>query len=176
MPNHFMVVETTNLYGSACFSMQSDADIPNGAIVGKGELLPGETDIYTALTDYSGGMYLAANPACLEEEAGAAERNEENYRNKAGIPFRTYRLSKDMKFKVSNLSGAALAEGDYVTYADGAYVKADTATALKVVRAEPSGFPYFICSGNGTVNGLSPAGPEAGAEAGTYRYTIEVIA
>lgn len=37
--NEFMTVETTNVYGCPCFSLQSTTDVQNGAVVGKGDLL-----------------------------------------------------------------------------------------------------------------------------------------
>ena len=37
--NGYMVVETTFVPKSVCFSLQGDADIENGAIVGKGDLI-----------------------------------------------------------------------------------------------------------------------------------------
>ena len=46
--NGFMVAETTFVPRSVCFSMQSDTDVENGAIVGKGDLVDGETSIYEA--------------------------------------------------------------------------------------------------------------------------------
>ena len=41
----YMTVETTNLNGCSCFSLQSDADVENGAIVGKGDLVTGEKSV-----------------------------------------------------------------------------------------------------------------------------------
>ncbi len=171
MRNGYMTVETTALHGSVCFSLRATKDIENGAIVGKGDLVTGETSIYTALDDYSDGMYLVANPAWVYEVYKATDMNEENYINKASIPFRVYKLEKDMKYKISNIAdGVTLAVGDYVKFESGAYAKSSDATQLKVVAIEELGFPYCIGSA-GTES------TEYGYAIGkvTKKYTIEVV-
>lgn len=171
--NGFNVVETTFLPHAVCFSMQKDTDIENGAIVGKGDLIEGETSIYEAIDDYTDGMYLVANPAWNYEVYKATDRNEENYINKAGIAFRTYRLEKDMKFKVYNIDvDTPFAVGDGVKFEGGKYVKDDGGTPkLKVVAVEDFGFPFCVGSG-GTLNG------DYGYAVGEVmkKYTIEVVA
>ena len=171
--NGFNVVETTVLPRAVCFSMQKDTDIENGAIVGKGDLIEGETSIYEAIDDYTDGMYLVANPAWNYEVYKATDRNEENYINKAGIAFRTYRLEKDMKFKVYNIDvDTPFAVGDGVKFEGGKYVKDDGGTPkLKVVAVEDFGFPFCVGSG-GTLNG------DYGYAVGEVmkKYTIEVVA
>ena len=157
--NGFNVVETTFLPRAVCFSMQKDTDIENGAIVGKGDLIEGETSIYEAIDDYTDGMYLVANPAWNYEVYKATDRNEENYINKAGIAFRTYRLEP-------------FAVGDGVKFEGGKYVKDDGGTPkLKVVAVEDFGFPFCVGSG-GTLNG------DYGYAVGEVmkKYTIEVVA
>ena len=170
--NGYMVVETTALHGSVCFSLQATKDIENGAIVGKGDLVTGETSVYTALDDYADGMYLVANPAWNYEVYKATDKNEENYINKAGVAFRAYRLEKDMKFKVTNIAdGVDLVVGDFVEFTADAYAKAGTDTKLKVVAVEELGFPYCIGSA-GTAN--ADYGHAIGEV--TKKYTIEVVA
>lgn len=168
----FMCVETSFLPGSVCFSLQGTTDIENGAIVGKGDLIEGERDVYEAATDYSAGMYLVANPAWNYEVYKATDRNEENYINKAGVAFRAYRLGKDMRFKVYNLDLETPFEvGDGVKFEGGKYVKDDGGDpALKVVRVEEFGFPFCVGSG-GTENG------EWGYTLGETmkKYVIEVV-
>lgn len=173
--NEFMTVETTNVIGSVCYSLQATADIQNGAIVGKGDLVTGETSVYTALADYSNGMYLVANPAWSYDDSRAENQNEENYINKAGVVFRTYRLEKDMKFKVGNVKDADFEEGDYVTYADGKYAKSTEATPLKVVKVENVGFPYCIGSYGETINGDTANEYGKAIDTRTTKYTIEVV-
>lgn len=170
--NGYMVVETTNVAGSVCFSLQATKDIENGAIVGKGELVTGETSIYNALDDYADGMYLVANPAWNYEVYKATDKNEENYINKASVAFKAYRLGKDMKFKVANIAdGVDLAVGDFVEFVDGAYAKAAADTKLKVVAVEELGFPFCIGS-------AGTASADYGYAIGeiTKKYTIEVVA
>lgn len=171
--NGFMVVETTFVPRSVCFSMQSDTDVENGAIVGKGDLVDGETSIYEAETDYSAGMYLVAHPAWNYEVYRSTDLNEENYINKAGVPFRTYRLEKDMKYKVYNIDiDTPFVVGDGVKFEGGKYVKDEGGSPkLKVVAVEDFGFPFCVGSG-GTLNG------DYGYAVGEVmkKYTIQVVA
>lgn len=169
----YNVVETTFLPKSVCFSMQSDTDIENGAIVGKGDLVEGETSIYEADTDYTDGMYLVAHPAWSYDTSRMVNQNEENFINKAGIPFRTYRLEKDMKFKVYNIDVTTPFEiGDGVKFESGKYVKDEGGSPkLKVVNVEDFGFPFCVGS-QGTQNGNF--GYAVGEQ--MKKYTIEVVA
>lgn len=173
MRNGYMVAETTFVPRSVCFSMQSDTDVENGAIVGKGDLVDGETSIYEAETDYSAGMYLVAHPAWNYEVYRSTDLNEENYINKAGVPFRTYRLEKDMKYKVYNLDlDTPFVVGDGVKFEGGKYVKDEGGSPkLKVVAVEDFGFPFCVGSG-GTLNG------DYGYAVGEVmkKYTIQVVA
>ena len=172
--NEFMTVETTNVYGCKCFSLQSDNDVQNGAIVGKGDLIAGEDSIYEALDDYSDdGIYLVANPAWDYDTSRKVNQNEENYINKAGIPFRAYGLKKDSKYTIGNTS-VDLNEGDYVEFKDGKYAKASSDTKLKVVHVEEVGFPYFIGQYGSLIDGDddNEYGNAIGAK--VKKYTIEV--
>lgn len=169
----YNVVETTFLPKSVCFSMQSDTDIENGAIVGKGDLVEGETSIYEADTDYTDGMYLVAHPAWSYDTSRMVNQNEENFINKAGIPFRTYRLEKDMYFKVYNIDVTTPFEiGDGVKFESGKYVKDEGGSPkLKVVNVEDFGFPFCVGS-QGTQNGNF--GYAVGEQ--MKKYTIAVVA
>lgn len=176
--NKYMTVETTFMDGCACFSLQSTEDIENGAIVGKGDLVTDEDSVYTATTDYSNGMFLVANPAWDYDTSWAENQNEANFINKAGIPFRAYELKlKDRKFKVGNLpSTVTLTEGDFVEFKNGAYAKATGDTALKVVKVEERGYPFFVGS-----YGMQVAGDTANdygyvMNTRNKKYTIEVVA
>ena len=174
MANNFMVAESTNLTGARIFSLQATKDVQNGAVVGKGELVTGETQIYNALDTYTDGAYLVLNPAWSYEE-GATKQNEENYVNKANVAFRAYRLEKDMKYKIYNIA-ETFEVGDVVKYdaATGKYAE-DTDGILKVVAVEEVGFPYCIGSAGVTLAGdtNNEYGSVIGAK--TTKYTIEVI-
>lgn len=172
----YMVVETTLVDGARLFSLQSTKDLQNGAIVGKGDLVTGEREIYNALDDVTGGKYLVANPAWSYDDSRLVNQNEENYINKKGIAFRAYRLEKDMKYKISNVD-ETFSVGDYVKYnaTAGKYEKdSSNASGLKVVAVEEVGFPYCIGSIGAKVVGDS--GNEYGYATGakTTKYTIEV--
>ncbi len=174
MNNTYMTVETTNLTGSVCFSMQSEEDTQNGAIVGKGDLISNEDSIYAALPDYTGGMYLVANPAWNYDDTRLVNQNEENYINKKNIPFRTYRLEKDMKFKIGNVE-TELEIGDFVEYKDGAYAKAAGESPLKVVNAEETGFPFFVGSYGVKVTGDTANEYGYALNTRVKKYTIQVV-
>lgn len=172
----YMVVETTLVDGARLFSLQSTKDLQNGAIVGKGDLVTGEREIYNAIDDVTGGKYLVANPAWSYDDSRLVNQNEENYINKKGIAFRAYRLEKDMKYKISNVD-ETFSVGDYVKYnaTAGKYEKdSSNASGLKVVAVEEVGFPYCIGSIGAKVVGDS--GNEYGYATGakTTKYTIEV--
>ena len=172
----YMVVETTLVDGARLFSLQSTKDLQNGAVVGKGDLVTGEREIYNAIDDVTGGKYLVANPAWSYDDSRLVNQNEENYINKKGIAFRAYRLEKDMKYKISNID-ETFDVGDYVKYnaTAGKYEKdSSNASGLKVVAVEEVGFPYCIGSIGAKVVGDS--GNEYGYATGakTTKYTIEV--
>ena len=173
MRNGYMVAESTVLPMSVWCSLLSDTDVENGAIVGKGDLVEGETSVYEAETDYSTGMYLVANPAWSYDTSSVLNQNEENFINKAGVAFRAYRLEKDMKYKVYNVDAAApFAVGDGLKFESGKYVKDDGGSPkLKVVAVEDFGFPFCVGS-QGTANG------NFGYAVGETmkKYTIEVVA
>ena len=143
----YMVAESTLLTGARIFSLQAAKDIQNGAIVGKGDLVTGETMVYNATDEYTDGMYLVLNPAWSYKDK-VIDQNEENYVNKANVAFRAYRLEKDMKYKIYNIS-EKFSVGDRVKYdtASEKYVKDTTnKSGLKVVAIEEVGFPYCIGS------------------------------
>ena len=172
----YMVVETTLVDGARLFSLQSTKDLQNGAVVGKGDLVTGEREIYNALDDVTGGKYLVANPAWSYDDSSLVNQNEENYINKKGVAFRAYRLEKDMKYKIYNVY-ETFSVGDYVKYnaRAGKYEKdSSNASGLKVVAVEEVGFPYCIGSIGAKVVGDS--GNEYGYATGakTTKYTIEV--
>lgn len=172
----YMVVETTLVDGARLFSLQSTKDLQNGAVVGKGDLVTDEREIYNAIDDVTGGKYLVANPAWDYDDSRLVNQNEENYINKKGIAFRAYRLEKDMKYKIYNVD-ATFSVGNYVKYnaATGEYeVDGTNASGLKVVAVEEVGFPYCIGSIGAKVVG--DVGNEYGYATGakTTKYTIEV--
>lgn len=172
----YMTVETTNLIGCVCYDLQSTGDVQNGAIVGKGDLVTGEKSVYTALEDYADGMYLVANPAWSYNDNSATDQNEENFINKANIPFRVYELKKDKKFKVGNIpSTITLAKGDFVEFVDGAYAKAAADTNLKVVDVEEVGFPYCIGSAGVVVTGDTSNAYGSAIDTRVVKYTIQVV-
>lgn len=172
----YMVAESTNLTGARIFSLQSTKDLQNGAIVSKGNLVTGETSVYTADDYTTGDKYLVLNPAWSYESNRLTDQNEENYINKAGVAFRAYRLKKDMKFKISNIA-ETFNVGDEVEYdtVSGKY-KTGASTGLKVVAKEEVGFPY--CIGSIGVKIVGDSSNEYGYATGakTVKYTIEVIA
>lgn len=172
----YMIVETTNLIGCVCYDLQSTADVQNGAVVGKGDLVAGEKSVYTALDDYVDGMYLVANPAWSYNDNSATDQNEENFINKANTPFRVYELKKDKKYKIGNVpSTITFEKGDFVEFKNGAYAKATAATKLKVVDIEEFAFPYCIGSAGVVVTGDTSNVYGSAIDTRVVKYTIQVM-
>lgn len=154
---NYNVVETTNMYGSKCLSFQANADIENGMLIAKGDLVTGETEIYSAnVPTTEDEVYLVANPAWSYKDGSATDQNEENFINPAGVAFRGYQLKKDNKFKTYSTgitpidADTAVAVGQYITI-DGATNKPKAVAAKptdgfigKVVNVEEIGFPYCV--------------------------------
>lgn len=195
--NNYNVVETTNVWGAKCLSFQATSDIENGMLVAKGDLITGETDIYTAaVPTTSDEVYLVANPAWSYNDNRATDQNEENYINKAGVPFRGYQLKKDNKFKTYSTaitpitSGSdestttAVAVGQYITV-DGTTNKPKAVSTKptsgfigKVIAVEEIGFPYCVGSlGQNVVIGSGDTVVTMGYSVDTRvtKVTIEVI-
>lgn len=154
------VVHTTNLSGCDTYSFQATSDIENGALVTKGDLVNGERDIYVAntpatVTLATEKVYLVANPAWDYDECKITNQNEENYINKAGVPFRVYDLKPTKKFRITNYSITGdVAEGKYVGLSNGSSkmtVSDDAPTGsafIGVIRnVDTIGFPYAVGSG-----------------------------
>lgn len=187
---NYNVVETTNLYGSMCLSFQATSDIENGMLIAKGDLVTGETSIYTAtVPTTSDEVYLVANPAWSYNDNSLTDQNEENFINKAGIAFRGYQLKKDNKYKVYStgitpVSGKDIAVGQYITV-DGTTnkpkaveTKPSTGFVGKIVAVETLGFPY--CVGSLAQNVIIGSGDSAvsmgyAVDTRVTKVTIEVI-
>lgn len=176
MSKTYMVVETTNLIGSRCFSMQSTEEVENGAIVGKGKLVDNEECIYTATDDFKNGMFLVANPAWNYDDSRMVNQNEENYINEANKAFRTYELKKNDKFKIYNVDvSEAFAKDDYIEFKEKKWKKAEGNTPLQVVAVEDIGFPYFTGSyGVKITDGSGKYG--YAIDTRVKKYTVEVVA
>ena len=113
------VVETTKIT-EPCFDFKATADIENGSIVKKGDLVTGETHIYKAeVPAVTDEVYLVANPAWSYDDSSVINQNEDEYINAKGVPFRGYAMKKDNKFTVLDYSitvdaGSTLAKDDYI--------------------------------------------------------------
>lgn len=183
----YNVVETTNMYGSKCLSFQATADVENGFLVAKGDLVTGEKEIYKAeIPTTSDEVYLVANPAWSYNDNSVVDQNEENFINKAGIAFRGYQLKKDNKFKVYSTGITAekdLAVGQYITVDGTTYKpkavdsKPETGFVGKIVGIEEMGFPYCVGSLGKLVNVGSAPEVSMGYAVDTRvtKVTIEVI-
>ena len=183
----YNVVETTNMYGSKCLSFQATADVENGFLVAKGDLVTGEKEIYKAeIPTTSDEVYLVANPAWSYKDGSAIDQNEENFINKAGISFRGYQLKKDNKFKVYSTGITAekdLAVGQYITVDGTTYKpkvvenKPESGFVGKIVDIEEMGFPYCVGSLGQLVNVGSAPEVSMGYAVDTRvtKVTIEVV-
>ena len=151
------VVHTTNLSGCDNYSFQYTADIENGALVAKGDLIEGERQIYTAVLDAKEPAYLVANPALIYDDSTYAKSQEDAYINKAGKAFRVYELKANKKFAITSYSivgGEGVKVGDELgVTATGKLSNAvtDSALIVKVTAIDNYGFPYAVGSA-GTVD------------------------
>lgn len=151
------VVHTTNLSGCDNYSFQYTADIENGALVAKGDLIEGERQIYAAVLDAKEPAYLVANPALVYDDSTYAKRQEDAYINKAGKAFRVYELKANKKFAITSYSivgGESVKVGDELgVTAAGKLSNAvtDSALIVKVTAIDTYGFPYAVGSA-GTVD------------------------
>lgn len=151
------VVHTTNLSGCDNYSFQHTADIENGALVAKGDLIEGERQIYAAVLDAKEPAYLVANPALVYDDSTYAKRQEDAYINKAGKAFRVYELKANKKYAITSYSivgGESVKVGDELgVTAAGKLSNAvtDSALIVKVTAIDTYGFPYAVGSA-GTVD------------------------
>lgn len=150
------IFESTKLNGCMNVSFVADVDVDNGSIVANGGLADGCTDVYTAsMPTADDKVYVVGHPVYGYDERTAEEKNEDNYTNVAGRPFRAYELKADRKYKVSSDmitpidASTPVAVGQYVS-ADGTYKMKASATAPAdakfvgiVETVEETGFPYF---------------------------------
>ena len=127
------IAESTKLYGCMNVSFVSTEDVDNGSIVANGGLATGYTDVYTASKpDVDDKVYIVIHPVYGYDERLEEEKNEDNYTNEAGKPFRAYELKTDRKFKVSSdmitpIDGSTpLAVGQYIVPSTGFKMKASS--------------------------------------------------
>ena len=151
------VVHTTNLSGCDNYSFQYTADIENGALVAKGDLIEGERQIYAAVLDAKEPAYLVAHPAWNYDDSTYAKKQEDAYINEAGKAFRVYELKANKKFAITSYSivgGETVKVGDELgVTAAGKLSNAvtDSALIVKVTAIDTYGFPYAVGSA-GTVD------------------------
>lgn len=150
------IAESTKLYGCMNVSFVATEDIDNGSIVTDDGLANGYTDVYNAKAPTTADkVYVVIHPVYGYDERLEEEKNEDNYTNETGKPFRTYELKPMRKFKVSSDmitpidESTPVAEGQYVS-ANGTYKMAASATEPAdakfvgiVETVEETGFPYF---------------------------------
>ena len=157
------VVYTTNLSGCNNYSFQHTADIENGTLVAKGELVDGERQIYKAELDASKPAYLVAHPAWNYDDSTYDKKQEDAYINKANKAFRVYELKPEKKFAITSYS-IYNGESVYDTVAKddvlGVNAKgqldksvADSALLVKVEAVDNYGFAYAVGSAGKVTTG-----------------------
>lgn len=153
------VVYTTNLSGCDNYSFQHTADIENGTLVAKGELVEGERQVYKVDMDNKKPSYLVAHPAWNYDDSTYAKKQEDAYINKAGKAFRVYELKPEKKFAITSYS---IEKGDTVVVGDtlgvttsGKLKKNETGSALqvKVEAIDNYGFKYAVGSAGNVSTG-----------------------
>lgn len=144
------VVETTfyNMMDRN-FSMRSNVDIENGALVNKGELIQGNpypNFIYEGKVPATGTLdtapvFLVANPAWSYDTSRSVNRNEANYINVAESDYRTYELRILDKFAITDYSIDAIDGSTPLAVGQFVGLQADS-TKMKASAAEPSGSAF----------------------------------
>ena len=153
------VVYTTNLSGCDNYSFQHTADIENGTLVAKGELVEGERQIYQVVLDPKKPAYLVANPAWNYDDSTYDKKQEDAYINKKGKAFRVYELKPEKKFAITSYSiedGDSVAVNDTLgVTSDGKLKKDEAGSALqvKVEAIDNYGFKYAVGSAGDVTTG-----------------------
>lgn len=154
------VVYTTNLSGCDNYSFQHTADIENGTLVAKGELVEGERQIYQVVLDPKKPSYLVAHPAWNYDDSTYAKKQEDAYINKANKAFRVYELKPEKKFAITSYSidggGEDIAVGDTLGVTDAGKLKKDetgSALQVKVEAIDNYGFKYAVGSAGDVTTG-----------------------
>lgn len=142
------VVYTTNLSGCDNYSFQHTADIENGTLVAKGELVEGERQVYQTVLDAKKPAYLVAHPAWNYDDSTYARKQEDAYINKAGKAFRVYELKPEKKFAITDYSiDGEVAVGDTLGVTSAGKLKKDeagSALQVKVETIDNYGFKYAV--------------------------------
>ena len=124
------VAESTNITGKP-MSFVYGADIENGSVVKKGDIMTGEREIYAAGIPAKGDeVFFVANPAWSYKN-GTIEQNEDNYINVANKPFRVYTLLADNHDRFGVLDYCitpATSGAEELAPAVGDYIGVDTTT------------------------------------------------
>lgn len=124
------VAESTNITGKP-MSFVYGADIENGSVVKKGDIMTDEREIYAAGIPAKGDeIFFVANPA-WSYKSGTIEQNEDQYINVANKPFRVYTLLADNhdRFGVLDYSITPVTSGtDELAPAVGDYIGTDGTT------------------------------------------------
>lgn len=195
MANKYGVVETTLVKGCLNVSLVSDTDVENGMLLTKGELVTGQRQVYKGVAPATATLadekvFLVANPAWSYDDCLSTNQNEENFINKAGVPFRAYELKADCKFRITDYSidaiddSTPLAVGQYVGLQDGtgrmkASASAPVGSAFVgiIENIDDAGFPFLIGSAGAPITGDSTNVYGKGTiDTRTKRVKIRVIA
>lgn len=157
----YTVVETTKLTGD-CYSFQFNADIENGGLVTKGDLVSDELEIYNAALPATATLktepvYLITQPAWTYDDNKTVDKNEENYINPKNRSFRVQKPLPTNRFKISDTGiekiddNTALAVGQFVGLAEGtskpkasAATPTDSAFVGKIIDVTDVGFAYSV--------------------------------
>lgn len=89
-------INLDNVRGVKTFSVRSEQDVENGALVGVGALLEGEHNLYAAVEATNENLYLATTPEIDRTSKSASI----DHTNKAGSDIRVHSLEKGDIFTV----------------------------------------------------------------------------
>lgn len=139
------IFESTNIKGKN-LSFVYNADVENGALVHKGELVTGSKDIYNAVVPMANTIadtkvYVVGNPAWNYNTESVINQNEEEFINKAGKAFRVYELEATDKFAIADYGITPIDVSTPI--AVGQFVGLESGSAKPIASAtEPTGSAF----------------------------------
>lgn len=125
-------INLDNVRGVKTFSVRSESEVENGALVGVGALLEGEHNLYEAVEATVDNLYLATTPEIDRTSKSASI----DHTNKAGSDIRVHSLEKGDIFTVEATLHGAVEAGANVTVAGGQFaaITADEQAVATVIE------------------------------------------
>lgn len=126
-------INLDNVRGVKTFSVLADKEYENGAIVGLGDLVDGEYNLYKAVPATDDNLYLITTPEVHRD----SKSDSLDFVNKTGSHMRVHQLEKGDVFTVETaVHGVTATAGQKLSASGNAF--ADTASEEVAVVLEPN--------------------------------------